>query len=125
MELRMNILPGADFGFLVHTGDLEQVCLGRYTLVRKFPRLTIAIMTPYTLTGPEGKSQSYHPELSPEGVAVFTKILDAHIKSYRVVTTEPPELLIDFSTGWTLALREYGGYESFVIYAADDSFIAV
>ena len=82
-------------------------------------------MTPYTLTDPNGTSQPHDPACNPEEGAVFTKLLNAHIKSYRTVPAEPPELLITFSTGWALTLREYGGHESFVIYAADGSFLAI
>jgi hypothetical protein len=78
-------------------------------------------MAPYRLTDPDGNTYSHDPGSHAEEGAVLTKLLDAHIESYRIAEGDPPRLVINFSTGWKLTLTEYGGYESFVIYAADGS----
>jgi hypothetical protein len=113
-----------DLSFLLGTGSLAEVCFGRYTVILRFDKISIAIQGACEVTTAEGRLHVCDPELNPGELTMFTTLFESEIKSYRI--TPRPELILIFSNGCQLSLIDHqDGYESFVIYLEDGSVLAV
>jgi hypothetical protein len=113
-----------DLSFLLETGWLLSVCFGKYTVILKFPRLTISISSTCEVTSIDKTVRVCDPERQPGDLTMFTVLLESEISCYRV--TQRPELILSFSNGCELSLIDHqDGYESFVITTDQGTFLAV
>ena len=113
-----------DLSFLLGTGCLADVCLGRYAVVLRFDKMNIVVKEVCEVRTSEGLLTICDPEGNSGDLIAFKDLLESEIKSYRI--TPRPELILTFSNDCELSLIDHlAGYESFVIHFDDGSFLAV
>jgi hypothetical protein len=113
-----------DLSFVLEAGPLREVGFGAYTLHLHFAALHIVVNSPCEVTAPGGAVETWKPEHELGNLKMFAALMGSEIKSHRV--TRRPELLLEFTNGWQLALIDHQeGYESFVLWLKDGSYLAI
>jgi hypothetical protein len=122
---------------LLGTGELQMMCCGAYDIGFFFqevfrarrsssgvilppdarPGLKINIGSSCHVRTPDGDTTTWEPERNVGDMRMFSPMLKAAIKSYRI--TPNHELILTFTNGYELILIEHGGFESFLIIFPD------